>query len=112
MKTELIKNIESCKVFKLADLVETVPGSVESRTLVQNENFSFTFFGFDKGEGVSAFSVPGDTIIYLFEGRSVITVKERDNIELNPGDSVFVPANNVYSIDSKESSKLIIMLVK
>jgi quercetin dioxygenase-like cupin family protein len=111
MKAEFIKNIESSKKYHLSDLIEIVPGGVESRTLVQVEGYSVTLFGLDEGEGISAFTVPGDTLISLYEGKSAVTIGETQKITLSAGESVCIPSNTVYSIDTLTRSKLLIILV-
>lgn len=112
MDATFLKNIEACSKHELTNLISVEPGSVESRTFFQSEAYSITLFSFDGGEGVSAFAVPGDTFIYVFEGESLITVNDDTENFLQTGDSIFISSDDVYSIDAEKSCKLLIMLVK
>lgn len=107
-----IKNIDFAKGLDFDNLIQYVEGGVESRTLVQREDFSMTLFAFEKGEGVSAYSMPGDTMIYVYEGEAIVTINEdRDNI-LNKGDCIVVPSNILHSIDVKQRAKIMIVILK
>ena len=45
----IMKNINKAKVMVLKDQVSYQEGQIVSKTLVQNESVSITFFAFDKG---------------------------------------------------------------
>ncbi|WP_205739250.1 hypothetical protein [Halocella sp. SP3-1] len=68
MADKFIKNIAFEKVLELKDLVDYAEGRVSSKTLVQRNDLSITLFAYDQGEGVSAYSMPGDTMLYVYEG--------------------------------------------
>ncbi len=56
----MYKNIEKEKALCLKDLVDYCDGQVVSKTLIQNDAVSMTFFSFDKGEEISTHSSGGD----------------------------------------------------
>ena len=51
--SEMIKNIEKEKVFKIAEAVAYEEGGVSSLTLAQKPGVGITILAFDAGEGVS-----------------------------------------------------------
>jgi quercetin dioxygenase-like cupin family protein len=112
MNEQYIKNIDFEKVFGLRNLMGYVEGGVESRTLVQREDFSMTLFSFDKGEGVSAYSMPGDTMIYVYEGIVEVIIDETKKYILNEGETIVVPSDALHSIDTIEHTKIMIVILK
>lgn len=112
MEKKFIKNIEFSKIYKKNDLMSYVEGGVESRTLVQRNDFSMTLFSFFKGESVAAYSMPGDTMIYLFEGKAEVFIENKAKFVLEKGDTVVIPAGTLHGIDTLESSKLMIIILK
>ena len=109
---KFLKNIESCRKYTVSELITVEPGSVESRTCFQSEACSLTFFSFDKGEGISAFAVPGDTLVIMLEGRMLVTINSSMTSPLESGESIIISSEDVYSIDAAESGKMMIIMVK
>lgn len=112
MSEKFIKNIEMSEVHDFEGLIDCVEGGVESRTLVQRNDFSMTLLAFDKGEGVSSYSNPGDTMIYVYAGRADIVINDETKYELGVGDSIVVPPDVLHSIDVVEKAKMMIVIVK
>lgn len=112
MKEKYIKNIDFEKVLDFKNLIGYVDGGVESRTLVQREDFSMTLFAFEQGEGVSAYSMPGDTMIYVYEGKAEVVMDEDKKFILEEGKTIVVPPDVLHSIDVVEKSKIMIIIVK
>lgn len=112
MEEKYIKNIDFKKVLDFKNLIGYVEGGVESRTLVQREDFSMTLFAFDQGEGVSAYSMPGDTMIYLYEGKAEVIIEENSNFIVQEGETIVVPPDVLHSLDAIERSKIMIVIVK
>ncbi len=112
MNALVMKNIEVGKKQPFADLVESTPGVIESRTLAQEESYSVTVFGFGAGEDISAFSVPGDTFIHVIAGKALITINDAVEHSMAAGECLAVSSNDVYSVHAQEDLKLMIILVK
>jgi quercetin dioxygenase-like cupin family protein len=112
MEEKYIKNIDFKKIFNFKDLIGYVEGGVESRTLVQREDFSLTLFAFDKGEGISAYSMPGDTMIYVYEGKAEVVIDEKIKSMVKAGETIVVTSNVLHSLDAVEKSKIMIIIVK
>lgn len=108
---KFIKNIELEKVLKLKSLIGYVEGGIESRTLAQRKDFSTTLFAFDKGEGVSAYSMPGDTMIYVYEGEILVEIDNKA-FKTGEGETIVVPSGALHSLDAIEKSKVMIVIVK
>jgi quercetin dioxygenase-like cupin family protein len=112
MEEKYIKNIDFSEVLELNNLVEYVEGSVESRTLVQREDFSMTLFAFESKEGVSSYTMPGDTMIYVYEGKVEVIINDKDKHVLEKGKTIVVPPDTLHSYEAVERSKILIVIVK
>lgn len=99
-------------VYKLSDLTEYTKNGIESRAVVQKENYSLTLFSFDKGEEVSAYSIPGDSIITVIEGTLRVIYNNSRELILKDGDSIAIQANINYSYDATDNSKIMIQIIK
>jgi len=112
MSVELFKNIEFEKVLKLKELVAYSEGRVSSKTLAQKEEVSVTLLSFDKGEGLSTHSAPGDAMIIILEGSVRVAIGENPKVVLNEGDTTVMPANIPHALEALEKFKMMLIVVK
>jgi quercetin dioxygenase-like cupin family protein len=107
------KNINLGEVLKLKNLVDFDPGKVVSLILVQREDLSITVFAFEKGEGLSTHSAPGEALIYVIEGQGVVKIGADPNGKtVSEGDVVVMPANIPHSVAAPERFKMLLTVVK
>ncbi|MCD5407341.1 MAG: cupin domain-containing protein [Desulfotomaculum sp.] len=107
-----IKNITLGAVLEMAELVTYQEGRVESRTLVQTDQFSVTLFAFDKGEGIGTHSAPGDALVYVLDGNVAITIGEDEAVNLKSGQTIVMPADIPHSLVATEKFKMLLIVVK
>ena len=112
MKEKFIKNIPFEEVLELKNLVEYAKGRVSSKTLVQRNDLSITLFAFDKGEGLSTHSAPGDAMIYVMEGSVKVTIGEDTKVVLKEGQTAVMPANIPHALEAIERFKMYLTVVK
>ncbi|WP_027180516.1 cupin domain-containing protein [Maridesulfovibrio bastinii] len=110
-KISSIKNIPHSEIVKLAKLVQYQEGQVVSRTISQNQSVTITLFAFDKGEGLSGHSAPGDALVQIFEGQATITIDDKDYV-LSSGESIVMPAGIPHALEASEKFKMLLLLVK
>lgn len=112
MSDKFIKNIPFEEVLELKDLVDYAEGRVSSKTLVQRDDLSITVFAFDKGEGLSTHSAPGDAMAYILEGSVDISIGEDTEVVLKKGQTAVMPANIPHALDSIDKFKMLLIVVK
>ena len=112
MKEKYIKNMNFKEVLNFKNLIEYVEDGVESRTLVQKDDFSMTLFAFEKEEGISAYSMPGDTMIYVYEGITEVIIGENKKFIVQKGETIAIPPNILHSLSVIERAKVMIIIVK
>jgi quercetin dioxygenase-like cupin family protein len=108
---ELIKNIPHSEAVDIESLVDYEEGRVVSRTLAQKQTVNITLFAFDKGEGISAHSAPGDAMVQILDGEALIHVGDKE-IRAMKGHVVVMPADIPHALHAVTPFKMILTVVK
>jgi small redox-active disulfide protein 2 len=110
-KQVFIKNIPFSEPQQLAELVEYEEGRVISRTFAQSPSLSLTLFAFDKGEGVSTHTAPGDAMVQVLDGEALVNIDGKE-MTVSPGQVVVMPANVPHAVTAAKRFKMILTVVK
>ncbi len=110
-KQLFIKNIPFSEPQQLAELVEYEEGRVVSRTFAQNPALSLTLFAFDKGEGVSTHTAPGDAMVQVLDGEAMVNIDGK-KMTVGTGQVVVMPANVPHAVTAVKRFKMILTVVK
>lgn len=110
-EAELIKNIPFSEALNLKGLVDYADGTVVSRTFCQNKTLSLTLFAFDKGEGLSTHSAPGEAMVLVLDGVASITIGGKES-SVKAGEVIVMPANIPHSVAAPEQFKMLLIVVK
>ena len=86
-------------------LVEYEEGRVVSRTFAQNPSLSLTLFAFDKGEGVSTHTAPGDAMVRVLDGEATVNIDGK-KMTVNTGQVVVMPANVPHKVTAVKRFKI------
>ncbi|PAB58379.1 cupin domain-containing protein [Anaeromicrobium sediminis] len=111
-KRKFIKNIPFEEALVMKELVTYEEGRVVSRTLVQRDNLTMTLFAFDKGEGISTHSAPGDAMVYILDGKVEISIGDNPKLLLEAGQTTVMPADIPHGLEAVENFKMLLILVK
>jgi quercetin dioxygenase-like cupin family protein len=110
-KQVFIKNIPFSEPQQLTELVEYEEGRVVSRTFAQNPTLSLTLFAFDKGEGVSTHTAPGDAMVQVLDGEATVNIDGK-KMTVDTGQVVVMPANIPHAVIAVKRFKMILTVVK
>lgn len=110
-KQVFIKNIPFSEPQQLAELVKYEEGRVVSRTFAQSPSLSLTLFAFDKGEGVSTHTAPGDAMVQVLDGEALVNIDGKA-MTVSPGQVVVMPANVPHAVTAVKRFKMILTVVK
>jgi len=110
-KPVFIKNIVFSEAQRLVDLVDYEEGRVISRTFAQNPSLGITLFAFDKGEGVSTHTAPGDALVQVLDGEALVNIDGKE-LTVGSGEVVVMPANIPHSVNAVERFKMLLTVVK
>lgn len=108
---QMMKNIPFSTPLALAELVDYEDGRVVSRTLAQNSGVGLTLFAFDAGEGLSTHSSPGDALVYVLDGESLITI-DGEEMTVGAGEAVVMPTNIPHAVQASQPFKMLLTVVK
>jgi quercetin dioxygenase-like cupin family protein len=82
-----------------------------SRTFAQNPAVSITLFAFDKGEGVSTHTAPGDAMLQVLDGEAAVNIDGKQ-MTVRTGQVVVMPANIPHAVTGMVWFKMLLTVVK
>ena len=103
--------LPAAEAIDLAQAVQYAPGSIVSRTLVENEAGTLTLFAFDAGQGLSEHSAPFDAIVLVLEGQAELIVGGR-SVVAGPGQIVRMPANVPHAVKAPDRFKMLLTMLR
>lgn len=103
--------LEPAEIFDLAKLLDYVPGSIVSRTLVKSKAGTVTLFSFDAGQGLSEHSAPYDAMVQVLDGETELTIGGKVVVPKR-GETVVMPANIPHAVHSSERSKILLTMIR
>jgi quercetin dioxygenase-like cupin family protein len=106
----LMENLVS-KVKRLTDLADYQAGSIVSRTIIDKEAGTVTFFAFDEGQGLSEHTAPFDAIVNILDGKVEIIISGK-TFNLKAGDIIIMPANEPHAVKATRRFKMILIMIK
>ena len=114
-------NLDFCKVkieFALYELVtydcvmaDYQKDSIVSRTLIDKNTGTVTFFAFDKGQGLSEHTAPFDALVYLLDGEAEIVISGTHHM-VKTGEMILMPANKPHAVQAIQKFKMLLTMIK
>ena len=112
-KIMLMENsdIEKGKVLITVEIIEYMPNSVVSKTIIKKSTGNISVMSFDTGEGLTEKISPFDTYAQIIEGEAEIVIDKKSFL-LNTGESIIIPAHKSNLIKGNERFKMILTIIK
>lgn len=107
------KNIEleKGKSHVIVEIIQYLPNSVVSKTIIKKLTGNITATSFDTGEEVGEKSSPFDTYIQIIDGSAIVSIDDK-KIKLNEGEGLIIPAHSKHSFIANEQFKMISTIIK
>ena len=105
------KNSIVARAASLLDWADYQEGAVVSRTIIDKETGSVTFFAFDKGQGLSEHTAPFDALVYILDGEAEITIAGTPLL-VRGGEMVVMPANRPHALKAVERFKMLLTMIR
>ena len=107
------KNIEKlgAESVRLVDLVEYQKDSVVSRMVLNKKSGSVTLFAFDEGQSLSEHTAPFDALVYVLDGKAVITISAK-SYNVNKGEMIVMPANKPHTLKAVRKFKMMLTMIQ
>jgi quercetin dioxygenase-like cupin family protein len=103
--------IEKSKSHILIEIIEYVPNSVVSKTIIRKTTGNISVVAIDTGEIMAEKTSPFDTYIQVIEGAAEVVIDEKSNI-LQTGEAIIIPAHTSNSVKANERFKMISTIIK
>ena len=92
-------------------LIEYVPNSVLSKTIMKKTTGNVTVVSFDLGEALTEKTSPFDTFLQIIEGKAEIIISKIVHC-LNCGEGIIIPAHASHVVKANERFKMIQTVIK
>ena len=105
------KEIEKSKIHILIEIIEYVPNSVVSKTIIRKTTGNISILAIDIGEALAEKISPFDTFIQIIEGTAEIIIDNQPNI-LQTGQGIIIPAHTSNIVKANGRFKMISTVIK
>jgi len=103
--------IEKAKSHIIVEIIEYIPNSVVSKTIIKKLTGNVSVMSFDTGEGLSEKISPFDTFVQIIEGKANIVINKVSNLLLT-GQGIIIPAHSSNLIMPNGRFKMISTVIK
>ena len=103
--------IEKSKSHILIEIIEYVPNSVVTKTIIRKTTGDISVVAIDTGETLAEKISPFDTFLQIIEGRAEVVIDEKSNV-LQTGQAIIIPAHTSNTVKANERFKMISTIIK
>jgi len=103
--------IESSKAHIVIDLIEYVPNSIVTRTIIRRLTGNINAIAIDSGESLSEKISPFDIYIQIIEGEVEIVI-DNSSSNLVTGQGILIPAHAANIIRADNPAKMLRTIIK
>ena len=104
-------NMLVAQAMRTVNLADYQKDSIVSRTLIDKNTGTVTFFAFDEGQGLSEHTAPFDALVYLLDGEAEISISGKP-FSLKQGEMIIMPANEPHALKAVKQFKMILTMIK
>lgn len=95
----------------IVEILEYVPNSVLSKTIIKKTTGNVTVTSVDEGEELGEKTLPFDNYIQVIDGEAQLTIKDK-RYQLRLGEGITIPAHTRYRLHAHEQFKIISTIIK
>jgi quercetin dioxygenase-like cupin family protein len=103
--------IEKSVALIIVEIIEYVPNSIVSKTIIKKSTGNISVMSFDTGEGLTEKTSPFDTFAQIIDGMAEIVIDGKSNM-LQTGEGIVIPAHRPNIIKANERFKMILTIIK
>ena len=103
--------IEKSKIHILIEIIEYVPNSVVSKTIIRKTTGNISVVAIDTGEALAEKISPFDTFIQVIEGKAEVVIDDQPNM-LQMGQGIIIPAHTSNMVRANGRFKMISTIIK
>ena len=103
--------LEKSKPYIIVEILEYVPNSVLSKTIIKKTTGNITVSAVDEGEELAEKTLAFDSFIQIIDGAADVIIKG-EKFKLVLGEGVIIPAHSSHCIGATEQFKMISTIIK
>jgi quercetin dioxygenase-like cupin family protein len=103
--------LEKAKSHIIVEILEYVPNSVVSKTIIKKITGNITVSSFDEGEELGEKTSPFDNYIQVIDGTAEVIIN-KNRFSLKLGEGIIIPAHSTYCFNANEQFKMISTVIK
>ena len=103
--------IEKSKTHILIEIIEYVPNSVVTKTIIRKTTGNISVVAIDTGEVLAEKISPFDTFIQIIEGKAEVAIDGKSKM-IQIGQAIIIPAHTSNSVRANEKFKMISTIIK
>jgi len=103
--------LEKSKSHILIEIIEYVPNSVVTKTIIRKTTGNISVVAIDTGEALAEKISPFDTYLQIIEGKAEVVIDEKSNM-LQTGQAIIIPAHTSNIVKANERFKMISTIIK
>src|SRR5437868_13931087 len=103
--------LEKSKAHIIVEIIEYIPNSVVSKTIIKKSTGNISIMSFDTGEALTEKTSPFDSFAQIIEGKAEIVIDGRAKT-LAAGEGIIIPAYRSNIVKADGRIKMILTVIK
>ena len=103
--------IEKSAPHIIVEIIEYVPNSILSRTIIKKTTGNVTVTAMDAGEELGEKTLAFDNYIQIIDGSAQVTINDKV-YKLRLGEGIIIPAHSKHCFNANEQFKMISTIIK
>jgi mannose-6-phosphate isomerase-like protein (cupin superfamily) len=103
--------LEKSKAHIIVEILEYVPNSVLTKTIIKKTTGNITVSAVDEGEELAEKTLAFDSFIQIIDGAADVVIKG-EKFKLTLGEGIIIPAHASHCIEATEQFKMISTIIK
>jgi quercetin dioxygenase-like cupin family protein len=111
MESKETTELEKGKEHITVEIIQYLPNSVVSKTIIRKITGNITASSFDAGEELAEKTAPFDNYIQIIDGEAELTIKDK-KFRLSKGEGIIIPAHSSHFFNANKQFKMISTVIK
>jgi len=111
MTMEELQEVPQSIAHIVVEIIEYIPNSILSRTIIKKSSGNVKIMSLDSGEGLTEKISPFTSYAQIIDGKAEIIIDGQAN-NLNTGQGIIIPAHRSHIINANERFKMMLTIIK
>lgn len=103
--------IEKSKAHIIVEIIEYIPNSIVSKTIIKKSTGNISIMSFDTGEALTEKISPFDSFAQIIEGKAEIVIDGNSKMLIS-GEGIIIPAHRSNIVKADGRFKMILTVIK